>query len=223
VAAAGRPGAAPVLFASARPHVPRPVLSTQPGLHLREYPHSRHTHLASHKTLNYLFYKLAGDWAQRHGADEALILNTDGSVSETNTANVCCVFGATACFPASEHALPGTMAAEVRRLLPRWGFAVEERRLTVDDLLAADQVFLTNSLLGAVPAISLDGARLGYDAALCGRINEAVFEAASENVAARSMVVPSAAPESGERATALRTRPPSSASAFATEPVESVA
>ncbi|MEO8181164.1 MAG: aminotransferase class IV, partial [Deltaproteobacteria bacterium] len=138
----------------------------------------RHTHLASHKTLNYMYYKLAGDWAKRHGADEALILNADRSVSETNTANVCCVFGASACFPVSEHALPGTMAAEVRRLLPQWGYAVEDRRLTVDDLLAADHVFLTNSLMGAVPALSLHDAKLDYDAALCDKINEAVFDEA---------------------------------------------
>ncbi|MEY4544996.1 MAG: hypothetical protein RL685_1191, partial [Pseudomonadota bacterium] len=176
VAAGGRPGSAPVLFASAKPYARRAALSERPGLRLDVYPHARQTHLASHKTLNYMFYKLAGDWAQRHGADEALILNADGSVSETNTANVCCVFGDIACFPTSEHALPGTMAAEVRRLLPRWGFAVEERRLTVDELFAADQVFLTSSLMGAVPAIRLQDAQLRYDSALCDRINEAVFE-----------------------------------------------
>jgi para-aminobenzoate synthetase component 1 len=178
VAAAGRPGDARspyVLFASAKPYVPRSPRGARPGLRLRVYPHCRHTHLASHKTLNYMFYKLAGDWARRQGADEALILNADRSVSETNTTNVCCVLGGTACFPASEHALPGTMAAEVRQLLPRWGFAVEERRLTVEDLLAADQVFLTNSLMGAVPALSLHDAELRHDSALCDKINETVF------------------------------------------------
>jgi hypothetical protein len=71
--------------------------------------------------------------------------------------------------------LPGTMAAEVRRLLPRWGFRVEERRLEAEDLLSADQVFLTNSLMGAVPALSLHDAELRYDSALCDKINEAVF------------------------------------------------
>jgi para-aminobenzoate synthetase component 1 len=116
------------------------------------YPHTRHTHLASHKTLNRMFYKLAGDWAKRHGADEALILNADRSVSETNTANLCCVFGDTACFPASEHALPGPWR---RRSGGSWGIGASPSttdRLTVDDLLAADHVFLTNSLIGRVPA-----------------------------------------------------------------------
>jgi para-aminobenzoate synthetase component 1 len=169
------------------------------------YPHARHTHLASHKTLSYMFYKLAGDWAKQQGADEALILNADSSVSETNTANLCCVFGDTACFPASEHALPGTMAAEVRRLLPHWGLEVEDRRLTLEDVLAADQVFLTNSLMGAVPVLSLDGAELGYDAALCARINGAVFlgegaGAASER--AKPATRDRGAPGSGVRAVA---------------------
>jgi para-aminobenzoate synthetase component 1 len=184
VAAAGKPnGTRPshVLFASAKPYAPRPIQRSRPGLRLRVYPHSRHTHLASHKTLNYMYYKLAGDWAKRHAADEALILDADRSVSETNSANVCCVFGDSACFPASEHALPGTMAAEVRRLLPHWGFAIEDRRLTVEDLLRADHVFLTNSLMGAVPAVSLHDAKLRHDAALCDKINHAVFEDAGAN------------------------------------------
>jgi len=179
IAAAGKPGGARparILFASAKPYSPRPALRSRPGLRLRVYPHSRHTHLASHKTLNYMYYKLAGDWAKRHGADEALILNADRSVSETNTASLCCVFGRTACFPISEHALPGTMAAEVRRLLPNFGFAVEDRRLTVEDLLAADQVLLMNALLGAVPVLSLHDTELRYDSALCNELNEAVFQ-----------------------------------------------
>ncbi len=178
VAMLGKPhrdGPTHVLFASAKPYSPRAVLSSQSGLALRVYPHSRQTHLASHKTLNYLHYKLAGEWAKSHGADEALILNPDRSVSETNTANVCCIFGNVACFPTSEHALPGTMAAEVRRLLPRWRLTVEDRRLSVEDLLRADQVFLTSSLMGAVPALSLNGSKLRYDAALCDELNRAVF------------------------------------------------
>jgi para-aminobenzoate synthetase component 1 len=181
VALAGKPQRARpshVLFASAKRYEPRAALSSRAGLSLRVYPHCRHTHLADHKTLNYLFYKLAGDWAKREGADEALILNADRSVSETNTASLCCVFGTTACFPTSPHALPGTMAAEVRRLLPRWGFTVEDRRLSVEDLLAADHVFLTSSLMGAVPATSLHDAKLRCDATLCDKINRAVFDEA---------------------------------------------
>jgi hypothetical protein len=37
-------------------------------------------------------------------------------------------------------------------------------------------VFLTSSLMGAVPVISLREVELRHDSALCDRINEAVFE-----------------------------------------------
>ncbi len=201
VAAAGSPGssrALPGLFASARRYSPRQCLSERGGLRLRVYPHLRHSHLASHKTLNYLFYKLAGEWAQSHGGDEALILNPDRSVSETNTASVGCMFGNTAVFPVSQHALPGTMAAEVRRLLSDRGVAVEERRLEVEELLAADQVFVTNSLMGAVPVVSVDDVALPEDAALCDELNEAVFHRSSEQPEpVRSLE--STAPGSGTR------------------------
>ncbi|MEU4621994.1 aminodeoxychorismate synthase component I [Actinoplanes sp. NPDC023801] len=179
VATAGNPSNAqlsPVLFACAKPYSPRPVLNSQAGLRLRTYPHRRETHLAGHKTLNYLHYRMAGDWAIRHGADEALILNADGTVSETGTASVCAVFGGTACFPVSRHALPGTMSAAVGELLRSWGYEVENRRLTVEDLMAADHVFVTNSVMGAVPAISLDDVRLDYDSALCEKLTRVVFE-----------------------------------------------
>lgn len=178
IAAAGTPkdgSVSPVLFASAKPYAPRPALRSHGGLRLRVYPHPRHSPLASHKTLNYLYYKRAGDWAKQHGADEALILNVDRTVSETNTASLACMFGKRACFPRSEHALPSTMGAEVRRLLSAWGFEIEERRLAVEELLRADQVFLMNSLMGAVPAISLLDSKLGHDAAFCEKINQAVF------------------------------------------------
>lgn len=43
------------------------------------------------------------------------------------------------------------------------------------DLLTAEQVILTNSLMGAVPAIALHDAKLRHDSALCDRIHLAVF------------------------------------------------
>ena len=63
------------------------------GLKLATYPHPRMTPLADHKTLNYLYYYQAGVWAREQGADEAVILNPDGTISETNTANITGCFG----------------------------------------------------------------------------------------------------------------------------------
>ena len=65
------------------------------------YPHPRQTPLADHKTLNYLYYFLAGKWAKENGADEALILNPYVSISETNTANILLIQNNTVVIPES--------------------------------------------------------------------------------------------------------------------------
>jgi len=81
------------LIVSARKYMPRPAIIDKKGLELITYPHPRQTPLADHKTLNYLYYYQAGKWAKQQGAEEALILNPDGSVSETNTANLLLIDG----------------------------------------------------------------------------------------------------------------------------------
>jgi hypothetical protein len=42
--------------------------------------------------------------------------------------------------------------------------------------MTADRVFVTNSVMGAVPAVSLDNVRLGYDSVLCDELTRAVFD-----------------------------------------------
>ncbi|MCC2314881.1 aminodeoxychorismate synthase component I [Cellulomonas xiejunii] len=178
VAAAGNaPGTPPArtLFASAKPYAPRSALTRYGGLRLRTYPHARHTHLADHKTLNHLHYRLAGQWADRHDADEAVVLNADGTVSETSSGTLCAVHGGTVRFATSEHALRGTTAEHVRRVLADRGFVVEDARQTVEDLLAADQVLVMNALMGVVPAVSLDGTALDADPTLAEELTRAVL------------------------------------------------
>jgi len=67
------------------------------------------------------------------------------------------------------------MAASVRQLLSRWGRRVEERPLALDELKRADQVFLTNSLLGAAPVTQIDQDPIPTSSALCERINREVL------------------------------------------------
>jgi para-aminobenzoate synthetase component I len=180
LAAAGAPGQSVVggtLLVTAREYVPRPAAVAGTGLHLVVYPQRRHLHLSDHKTMNYMFYKMAGHWAKRQKADEALILNHDSSVSETNSANLLCVSAGKIYRPQSEHVLPGTMEGAVCSLLTAWGRQVESRRLSVEELKAADQVFLTNSLMGAVPVTRIDDTPMpGDELDLCRRLNETLLE-----------------------------------------------
>lgn len=163
------------LLVTAREYVPRIPATTPRGLRLEIYPHRRHTHLAGHKTMNYMFYRLATKWAKHAGADDALILNADGSISETGIANILVVAGERIYRPESEHALPGIMQAAVCALLENWGTRFESRRINVSELRAASGVFLTNSLMGAVPVSQIGDVRFEPDHRLCHRINDALL------------------------------------------------
>jgi para-aminobenzoate synthetase component 1 len=141
------------------------------GLKLATYPDRRMSPLASHKTLNYLYYHQAGVWAREQGADEAVVLNPDGTISETNTANILVVSGKTVTRPRSSHVLPGVMQAETCRCLSARGFTLVEASVCPEQLLDADTVLLTNALMGIVPALSLDAQLLMFDQVLVDGLN----------------------------------------------------
>jgi para-aminobenzoate synthetase component 1 len=162
------------LAVTAREYRHRLEISQKPGLALGIYPEPRQTPLAKHKTLNYLYYFLAGKWAAANGYDEAIILNPDHTISETNTANLILLQGKKMIRPMSPAVLPGVVAEAVRRAMSRRGYREEVKPLSKGDLLRADEVWATNSLMGAVPALSVDGTSLPKPSDLLHRINGAI-------------------------------------------------
>jgi para-aminobenzoate synthetase component 1 len=164
------------LYVTARAYRHRLTALGTNGLQLSIYPEPRQSPLADHKTLNYLFYHQAGSWARTRGAHEAVILNPDGSLSETNTANLLAVQGETVYRPRSPHVLPGVMEACVLEQLSAMGYHIASKPLYPEDLFKADQVLLTNALMGCVLAVGLDGRPLASPDDLADRINGRIFE-----------------------------------------------
>jgi para-aminobenzoate synthetase component 1 len=176
-AAWGQPSVPPGyhLFVTAQPYRHRLDILGTPGLRLFTYPEPRQTPLADHKTLNYLFYRQAGQWAKDRGADEAVITNPDGTLSETNTANLLVVDGNTVCRPRSAHVLPGVMESCALETLGAMGYRIRHRPLYPVNLYDADQVLLTNALMGCVPATALDGSPLAAPDGLAADVNRRIF------------------------------------------------
>jgi len=149
------------LIVSARPYAGRPAIRENGGLRLATCPHPRQTPLADFKTLNYLYYYLAGQKARERGADEALVLNPDGTVSETHTGNILVMGKDSVLLPESPHVLAGVMQEQVVEELKNRGFGVKSRPCVPAELFSAEAVLITNSLIGVVPALCLDGRGLG--------------------------------------------------------------
>jgi para-aminobenzoate synthetase component 1 len=178
LAAAGIPGKpeTQILLVTARKYVHRLKATGRDGLYLATYPHKRNSSLASYKTMNYMFCKMANDWAKHQKCDEAMIVNTDGTVSETATANILFIIDGTWYRPKSDHALAGTMEAAIGELLANRGINVHTRALSVDELKKADQVFLTNALMGIVPVLQIDGSAISSAGIeLCKELNALLF------------------------------------------------
>ena len=111
------------------------------------------------KSMNYGDSLMEKRAAHKSGFDEPLFLNTSGFVAEGATTNVFWAKGGRLFTPPVKAGLlPGVMRAYVMSQC-----AVEERMAPGEELLDADEVFVTNSLLGVMPASSLEGH--AYDAA----------------------------------------------------------
>jgi len=164
------------LFVSATEYIHRLQTKKEDGLNLATYPYPRMTPLAAHKTLNYLFYLLAGKWAEKTGADEALIINPDGSVSETNTANIIMIKEKNVILPVSSHVLPGVTQEKICEIMLKWGYKIEKQVLMAGDLFGSAEVLVSNSLMGAVPVISIDGKKTGQPSDLWLKINNSLTD-----------------------------------------------
>lgn len=112
--------------------------------------------LARVKNLGYLDNILARREATAAGADDAVLLNTQGRVAETTIANIFCLIGGGLVTPpVSEGALPGVMRAEVIRLA-----RAEERPIEASELARASEMFVSNAL-GIRPVVRMDGQDVG--------------------------------------------------------------
>jgi branched-chain amino acid aminotransferase len=114
------------------------------------------------KCLNYLNNILAYREARAVGAQEAIMLNAEGAVAEGSVSNVFAVVQGKVLTPPVEAGIfPGLARATVLGLARELGRPVEERLFGPDLLLAADEVFFTNSVREVVPVVRVNGTRVG--------------------------------------------------------------
>jgi len=67
------------------------------------------------------------------------------------------------------------MEERVCELFLSWGYRVEREKVMPEDLFSADNVLITNSLIGAVPVLGVDRKELKNRPDLCRKINDTIF------------------------------------------------
>ncbi|MCW2751260.1 MAG: putative para-aminobenzoate synthase component [Aeromicrobium sp.] len=89
---------------------------------------------------------------------DLLLIDEDGAILETARAGIFVVHDDGVHTPAVDgRILPGTARARIIEILRDAGVPVFQRRLTIDDLASATEVFVANSLRGVVPVVGCEG------------------------------------------------------------------
>jgi branched-chain amino acid aminotransferase len=135
------------------------------ALHVAAGTRNEQAVTAGLKTLGYAEAVIAFNAARAAGFDEALFLDTEGHVSEATTANIFAVRdGRLATPPLTCGILAGITRALVLEIAGGAGLLSTEEILTLDDLLAADEVFITSSVRELMPVVRIGAHRIGAGA-----------------------------------------------------------
>jgi branched-chain amino acid aminotransferase len=114
------------------------------------------------KSNNLMNSALAMQEAYRRGAFEGVMRNYRGELAECTTSNLFVVKGGIAFTPPLDAGLlPGITREFVFALGKRVSVNVVEATLRDDDLLGADEAFLTGTTREIVPIVSVDGTKIG--------------------------------------------------------------
>lgn len=107
--------------------------------------------VAAHKVIARHRWRDAGVRAVSWGGDDAVIVDGEGRLLETSKANIFVRRGlVVATPPAPERCLPGIMRQVVLEGLSSVGLKAEVRDVFIDELAFADEVWITNAVVGLV-------------------------------------------------------------------------
>ncbi len=154
-------------------------------------PKSRHadTVFAGTKMLSWCFNLIQLEQAQERGFDEIVMLNERGEVSECTSANLFAVFGDRVVTPPLDSGcLPGVTRAILLEEIRRPGLMMAEERLTLEQFLAADEIFMTSSTRDLLPVTEVrgedaSGQRVQGNWKADGAVTRSLAEAFRQNMA----------------------------------------
>jgi branched-chain amino acid aminotransferase len=158
---------------------------------------------AGHKTLNYFSRLAALREANRRAAGEGLWFNVHNYLQSGSISNVFIVKGGAISTPPTPEdlldpaivqgmpypksaVLPGITRQVVLESAASLGIRTTTPAITINDLLEADEVFLTNSIMGIMPACRIERRAIGDDKP--GPLTRQLIAALEQLIAAETVV-----------------------------------
>jgi branched-chain amino acid aminotransferase len=113
------------------------------------------------KSLNYLNNILGRIEANHVNADEGLMLDVQGFVSEATADNIFLVRKGIVSTPPAHNTLKGITRKAVKEVCQMEGYQVEEHPIALFDVYTAEEVFITGTAAEVVPVVLVDGKKIG--------------------------------------------------------------
>ncbi|KVH98241.1 Aminotransferase, class IV [Cynara cardunculus var. scolymus] len=124
----------------------------------RNSPNNLDSKIHHNNLLNNILAKIEGNNAN---ADDAIMLDKDGYVSETNATNIFLVKKGTVMTPPADYCLPGITRATVMDLVKMENLVLEVRRVSLSEFHTADEVWTTGTMGELSPVLKIDGRVIG--------------------------------------------------------------
>jgi branched-chain amino acid aminotransferase group I len=151
----------------------------------RNSPQCLDSKIHHNNLLNNILAKIEANAA---GADDAIMLDVEGFVAETNATNLFLVKHGVLKTPFADHCLPGITRRLVIDLARENGIACEEARLTLSQFHSADEVFTTGTMGELAPVVEIDGRKIGSGA--IGALTERLRSLFAERTSTRGEPLP---------------------------------
>ena len=128
------------------------------------------------KSISLLPNVLAMRAAAEAGSQEVLLVDDQGLVTEAGASTAWIVLpgNTLVTHPLGHSILPGITRMRLIHIAQEAGYQVEERAFTLDEALAAKEVFLSSTTKFVAPVTKLDGQPIGNGAP--GEVSDALFE-----------------------------------------------
>ncbi len=124
----------------------------------RNSPQSLDSKIHHNNLLNNILAKIEANHA---GADDAVMLDAQGFVSETNATNIFLVRADELFTPHADSCLPGITRASVIKMARSNGIEVVEKNLSTSEFYTSDETFVTGTMGGLTPVLEIDGRQIG--------------------------------------------------------------
>ena len=144
----------------------------------RNSPATLDSKIHHNNLLNNILAKIEANVA---GADDAVMLDLDGFIAETNATNIFVIRNGVLSTPHATACLPGLTRSFVIDLAAEMNIPLQERQLSLTELYTADEAFTTGTMGGLSHVVEVDGRKIG-NAPTMGKMTDLLNQAYQQRV-----------------------------------------